>query len=186
VEGDERLRLFCALRLPADAVDALAEWQERKLGPALGGGSGGGARLVAPENLHLTLAFLGSRPAGDAARIGAALAEAARGSRELRLTVSGYRETRSVGMLTLDDDGGRAAALAARLHQRLEELGVYRRERRPWLPHITVLRFRERPRLRPELPELGEVGPSDAAVYISWLRPGGAQYEVSEAVSLGG
>ena len=28
-------------------------------------------------------------------------------------------------------------------------LGVYRREARPWLPHLTVLRFRERPRLRP-------------------------------------
>ena len=31
------------------------------------------------------------------------------------------------------------------------------RERRPWLPHVTVLRFRERPRLDPPLPELGNV-----------------------------
>src|SRR5215211_4532760 len=58
--------------------------------------------------------------------------------------------------------------------------------RRAWLPHVTVLRFRERPRLRPELPDLGEVSPSEAAVYSSVLRPTGAQYEILESVPLGG
>jgi 2'-5' RNA ligase len=98
--------------------------------------------------------------------------------------VRGHRETRSVGMLTFDDEGGRVTELAGRLHAALEELGAYRREARPWLPHLTVLRFRERPRLEPPLPELGEVSPSDAAVYSSVLRPGGARYEVLDAVSL--
>jgi 2'-5' RNA ligase len=89
-------------------------------------------------------------------------------------------------MLSFDDEGGRAAALAERLHAGLEELGLYRRESRRWLPHVTVLRFRDRPGLRPGLPELGEVVPSDAAVYLSRLRPGGAQYEALETVVLGG
>ena len=89
-------------------------------------------------------------------------------------------------MLTFDDEDGRGAALAGRLGEALEALGLYRREARPWLPHLTVLRFRERPRLRPPLPELGEVVPSDAAVFISRLRRDGAQYEVFEAVPLGG
>ena len=88
-------------------------------------------------------------------------------------------------MLTFDDDGGRGAALAGRLFDSLESLGLYRREARPWLPHVTVLRFRERPRLRPSLPGLDELTPSDAAVFISRLRPGGAQYDVLEAVPLG-
>ena len=87
-------------------------------------------------------------------------------------------------MLTFDDEAGRAAALAERLHAALEELGLYRREDRPWLAHLTVQRFRERPRLRPPLPELGEVAPSDAAVFMSRLRPHGAEYDVLEAVSL--
>ncbi len=104
----------------------------------------------------------------------------------MRLSLRGYRETRSVGMLTFDDEGDAATGLAERLQEGLEELGVYRREGRPWLPHVTVLRFRERPRLRPELPELGEVSPSDAAVFISRLRRGGAEYESVETVALGG
>ena len=103
-----------------------------------------------------------------------------------RLELRGYRETRSVGMLGFDDEGGRAAALAVELQTRLEALGIYERERRRWLPHVTVLRFRERPRLRPVLPELEPFVPSDAAAYLSRLRPGGAQYEVLESVPVGG
>ena len=58
-------------------------------------------------------------------------------------------------MLVLDDEAGARQRSPHALHERLEQLGVYQREARPWLPHVTVLRFRERPRLRPPLPELG-------------------------------
>ena len=81
---------------------------------------------------------------------------------------------------------GRATDLADDVHRRLERLGVYEREQRRWLPHLTVARFRRPPRLKPSLPDLGEVSPSEAAVYLSTLRPGGAQYEILESVSLGG
>ena len=87
-------------------------------------------------------------------------------------------------MLTFDDMDARGAALAGRLGESLEALGLYRREERPWLAHLTVLRFHDRPRLRPPLPELDEVVPSDAAVFISRLRPGGAVYESVEVVPL--
>jgi 2'-5' RNA ligase len=96
-----------------------------------------------------------------------------------------YRETRSVGMLVLNDLGGQATRLAEDLQGRLEGLGVYRREARPWLAHLTVVRFRERPRLQPPLPDLGEVSPSDAAAYHSVLRSSGAQYVVVESFALG-
>ena len=176
VGGDDRLRLFCGLPLPDRTLDALEPWQEQHLRE----------RIVPRENLHVTLAFLGSRPAADLEPIANALREATARARRPVLRAVRYRETRSVGMLVLDDEDGRATRLAGDLHGRLESLGVYRPEARAWLPHLTVVRFRERPRLRPPVPELGAFSPSDAAVYHSALRPGGAQYTVLESVALGG
>jgi RNA 2',3'-cyclic 3'-phosphodiesterase len=177
VEGRERLRLFCALRLPDDALDTLSAWQERELRDG---------RPVPRSNLHVTLAFLGHRPAAELAGIAAALRESAAAAEPIRLLPERYRETRSVGMLVLKDLAGTATAVAEDLFARLERLGVYRREQRGWLPHVTVLRFRRPPRLKPPLPELGEVVPSDAAAYVSELGPKGARYFVVESFVLGG
>jgi 2'-5' RNA ligase len=143
-------------------------------------------RVVPRGNLHVTVAFLGGRPPAEAAAIGAELRAAAGTAGAIRFRVQRYRETRSVGMVVLDDVGGHAAPFALDVFERLERLGVYERERRPWLPHVTVLRFRRPPGLRPTLPDLGELSPSGAAVYHSLLRPGGAQYVVLESKALGG
>lgn len=179
VGGRARLRLFCALTLPAQVVEAIGTWQRAELA--------GSARIVPRDHLHITLAFLGSRPAADLEPVAAELAAAAVDARlPLVLRVRRYRETRSVGMLVLDDEGGRAAALALDVQTRLERLGVYEREARPWLPHVTVLRFRTPPRLQPPTPDVGAFSPSGAAVYHSVLRSGGAQYEVLESFALGG
>jgi 2'-5' RNA ligase len=176
VGADERLRLFLALRLPDDVLDEIAAWQQGELR---------GVRLVPREHLHLTLAFLGHRPAGELDGIVEALRAAAGGAAEIRLTPVRYRETRSVGMLVLDDEDGRAAALACDVHERLERLGVYERESRAWLPHLTVARWRQRPRLRPGAPPVRTFVPSDAAAYLSRLRPGGAEYRVLASTALG-
>ncbi len=178
VPGDAKTRLFCALQLSDDTVDRLVAWQRTLPERAF--------RLVPAENLHVTLAFIGWLPTGETEAVRGALRDAALAARRPSLRVSGYRETRSVGMLVLDDEGGRAAALAADLAGRLEALGVYEREARAWLAHVTVVRFRVPPRLAPPLPDLGEVSPSDAAVYSSVLRSEGAQYAVLESVALGG
>jgi 2'-5' RNA ligase len=176
VAGDDPLRLFVALRLPEEELEALAAWQMQL--PA-------SVRVVPRQHLHVTLAFLGGRPARELAGIVAELrAAAGEASPEVRLTVSRYRETRCVAMLVLDDEGGRATALAEDVQGRLQALGVYRGEGRPWLPHLTVARFREQPRLRLEPPKRTFV-PSDAAAYLSRLRPGGAQYEVLASAALG-
>ena len=180
VGGDERLRLFLGLRPPDLALDVLEAWQAEHLERM---------RFVPREHLHVTLAFLGHRPAGELPGILDALRGAAAGVRgEIRLTPVRYRETRSVAMLVLDDEDGHAEALAVDVQGRLERLGVYRREGRTWLPHLTVGRFRERPGLRPDPPNRGTyvLIPSDASAYLSRLRPGGAQYEILESVPLGG
>jgi RNA 2',3'-cyclic 3'-phosphodiesterase len=176
VGGHDRLRLFCGLRLPESVLDAIAGWQAEHLR----------GRVVPRGNVHVTLAFLGFRPTGDLAPTTEALRKAAGSAAQPLFRAVRYRETRSVGMLVLEDDGGRATQLAGDLHERLEALGIYRREARPWLPHVTVVRFRERPRLRPPIPDLRAFAPSDAAVYHSALSPGGAQYTVLESAPLGG
>ena len=181
VERHERLRLFAALLLPDGAVSALAEWQEEALAGA------DGARVVPPANLHFTLAFLGSRPSSDVDAVAAVLAQAAARARPPVLAPDRYRETRSVGMLVLDDgEGQHATALAGDVGEELERLGVYTRERRPWLPHVTVLRFKRRPGLAPAPPDIGPLRPSRVALFQSVLRPGGAQYEILQSAPLGG
>jgi 2'-5' RNA ligase len=181
VEGDERIRLFLALELPDDVVADLRGWSGSQLEQ--------GRRL---DSFHVTLAFLGHRSRSELDGVLAVLRRSAAETARFELVPTRYRETRSVGMLVLDDPSGEAAGLATRLHGRLEELGVYRREARPWLPHVTVVRFRERSgersvrsRQHPPLPETGPFAPSGAAAFLSRLRPGGAQYEVIESYVLG-
>jgi 2'-5' RNA ligase len=159
-------------------VDGLVAWQA--------GLPAGAYRPVPRENLHVTLAFLGSRPAVEVGAIAAELAAAAADARPIVLQELRYRETRSVGMLVFRDEGEAAGSLAGDLHRRLQRLGVYEPERRRWLPHLTVVRFRERPRLASPLPGLGDVAPSGAAVFMSRLRPTGAEYVVVQEFPLGG
>jgi 2'-5' RNA ligase len=177
VAGDERIRLFCGLQLPGEAVAMLADWQRANLP---------GLRAVPPGNLHVTLCFLGARPGSDVPAVARELVAAAAQSGSVRLRADRYRETGSVAMIVCEDILGAGALLAADLGRRLERLGVYQPEPRPWLPHVTVARFRERPRLSPEPPDLGEVGVVRAALYSSSLRPTGAHYEALETAALGG
>jgi 2'-5' RNA ligase len=174
VEGDDRLRLFLALELPEAVADELARWSERHL-----------TRGRGLARFHVTLAFLGYTPRRELDPIADVLCEEAAATAPFELEPVRYRETRSVGMVVLADPSGGATDLAGRLHARLERLGVYVPERRPWLPHVTVLRFRTRPKLEPPLPELGAFAPSGVAAFLSRLHPTGARYEVLESCSLG-
>ena len=174
VDAHDRIRLFVALEVPPDVVVELVRWGERHLG-----------RGLPVESYHITLAFLGAQPRSAVAAIAAILSREAAATERFDLEPLRYRETRSVGMLVLADPSGRATSLANRVQGDLESLGVYERERRPWLPHVTVLRFRERPRLDPPLPEIGAFAPSGAAALLSRLHSSGAQYEVLESCSLG-
>lgn len=178
VERGEQIRLFCALDLPDDARGELSAWAARSLE--------GRGRLVPAENLHVTLAFLGHRPAGDVPAILGELRTAAAAARPAELRPLRYRQTRSVGMIVLDDVGGSATALADELHARLERLGVYRREGRPWLPHVTVLRSPERGGDLPEVANTCSIHVVRSALYRSSLAAGGARYDALETAALGG
>lgn len=172
-----RIRLFCALQLPDDTVRELASWQGERLRDG---------RIVPPEHLHATLAFLGSRPEGEVSAIARELRAASAAAEPCELVPERYRETRSVGMIVCRDPSGAATALAEDVQSRLEGLGVYRREQRPWLPHITVLRFKERAGLRPELANTCSIHVVRSALYRSSPGRGGARYDALETAALGG
>ena len=173
VGEDDRIRLFLALELPGEVEAELARWAASELT--------GGRRLSA---FHVTLAFLGGQPRGVVAPTLGVLRDEAGSTEPFELEPLRYRETSSVGMLVLADRSGAATSLATRLQSRLEELGVYVPERRQWLPHVTVIRFRVPPRLAPAPPLLGAFAPSGAAAFLSRLHPSGARYEVLESCPL--
>jgi 2'-5' RNA ligase len=89
-------------------------------------------------------------------------------------------------MIVLEDVGGVATALAGDLQERLERLGVFRREERPWLPHVTVLRRPERGGGLPDVANTCSIHVVRSALYRSSLAPGGARYDALETAALGG
>jgi len=176
VGRDATLRLFCALDLPDEASRSLSDWARSE---AVGG------RPLPADHLHVTLVFLGRRPAGDVPTVVSALGTAARGAVIGPLTVARWRTTASVGMLVLEDPTGAATALQARLACAVEDAGIFRPEARAWLPHVTVVRHRGRPAGSPRaLPVTRTFVPSGATAYLSRLHPSGARYEALARVPL--
>jgi 2'-5' RNA ligase len=178
VAGDERIRLFCALQLPDDSLDAVVAWQTRVLR--------GEGRVVPRENLHVTLAFLGACSVDAVEGVARELRAASAAAPPLELRPLRYRETRNVGMIVLDDPSGAATALAEDVQERLERLGVYRPDARRWLPHLTVLRFRKPEGVAPAVANMCSIHVVRSALYRSQLGRDGARYEVLETAALGG
>ena len=76
-------------------------------------------------------------------------------------------------MLVFDDEDGPRARSPRDLHGRLERLGVYERERRPWLPHVTVVRFRRAAAASPAAARPRRTSLRPARLFtIPVLRPG--------------
>jgi 2'-5' RNA ligase len=179
VEADGSVRLFLGLPVPPSWLEPLCAWQRANLAGSAS------LRLVPAPDLHATLVFLGYRAGSEVGSVSAALRTAASGREAPTFGIASYRETRTVAMLVLTDRDGLGAVVQRRLAEELARSGLYEPEARPWLPHVTVARVRERPPgLHPPLPLLDEARPSEVALYSSVLRSGGAQYEIIDSVAL--
>ena len=137
--GGERhvLRLFVAQELPLDTLRALEEWQRTVLARH------GEVRLN--HALHLTLAFLGDTPRERVDDLVAALGTVA--YEPCRLAASEVmflpqKGQKRVLALALGDMDHTLARLQAGVSAALAATGLYDPPRRPWLPHVTVARFR--------------------------------------------
>ncbi|MBV6634120.1 MAG: RNA 2',3'-cyclic phosphodiesterase [Alphaproteobacteria bacterium] len=137
------LRLFVGLPVPETAAHAITA--------CMGGLEG--ARWVSPENLHLTLRFIGDVDEAAASDIDAALGQITGDPVEISTTVLGHfgsgRTARNI-WLGVDHDHA-LEHLQAKI-ERCLQMARLEPEHRKFLPHVTLARFPRRD------------GPSSAAV----------------------
>ena len=169
------MRLFIALDLPAGVRAELAAWAQAAAPPEV--------RRVAPDNLHVTLAFLGTRGGDDAAAVRALLPDLARPLPELRTTGALWLPSRRPGVLTVAlEDEATLATLQQELVAALAAAIGFVAERRRFRPHVTVgrvprgTRIDTREPLAPALSPLAfEAG--RLTLYRSRTSADGAHYE---------
>jgi 2'-5' RNA ligase len=163
------LRAFVAVETPGPVRSALQEIQSGLKQINIR------ARWVRPENIHLTLKFLGSIPAGHVPSIGHALTEAARAHAPLSLTAvgmgvfPGLRRPR-VLWVGLSDRTNALSRLQQDIDARLAALG-FPREAKRFRGHVTIGRFGDS----------GPPGPVADALKQYGARVAGA-FEVREVV----
>lgn len=138
----EKIRSFIAIELPGEIKQALAELQRKfKAAGSLA------VKWVDPENIHLTLKFLGDIDADSPEKIVKALEEAANGITSFDI------EVRELGVFP---NMNRIQIIWVGLHGELEKLGQLQKhietslkplgfppENRPFTPHLTLARVRD-------------------------------------------
>jgi 2'-5' RNA ligase len=177
-----RARLFVALDLPEAVRDGIVAWGRGAL-------SDSALRPIAPEALHITLAFLGYLPEKEVPRLAAIVAASGSPAPSVELVEPVPRPERGRPRLfALPAASSATVALQAGLSERLVEARLYEPEGRPFWPHVTVARVRreERGSKRPAL--VGKrPGPLPKnlsqlfrcvrmTLYRSELKPQGAKY----------
>ena len=190
------IRAFVALLLEDGVRAAVAATVERlrPLGPAVA--------WVPPQNLHVTLHFLGAQSEERLVEAEDALADAAAGSAPVDVTFHGIGaypglERPRILWVGLAHGALEARRLQARVTDALATRG-FAREERPWHPHLTIGRVHDERRWRREAgPPLrgalaqaatttfGTQRVAEVALMRSDLSPTGARYTLRRAVRLG-
>ncbi len=176
------LRTFVAIDLPFAIQEALDRF-EKELQKAHAP-----VTWVKPERIHLTLKFLGDVAPDRIAEIQKSLERVAGSSPPFRLQPSGCGAFPSVKQMRvvwvgLREDGGGLNALQRAVEEAMVQLG-FKREERPFRPHLTLGRVKGRQHLR-SLQELlvdrqnfeaEAFDVTELILYKSELRPEGARY----------
>ncbi len=185
----ETIRAFVAIELSDEVKQALRNVQD-KLRGAPGSRE---VRWVAPENMHLTLKFLGNVDRARLTRYTAALEQAAAGIPRFNLTAHAlgcFPNTRKPNVIWVGLEGDLPTLL--RLVQQVEEAfgeAGLEREERAFSPHLTLGRVRReaRPVERAELgatierfprTDYGSIVAEKVHFIQSDLRPSGPVYSI--------
>ncbi len=181
------MRLFVALEIPSTVRENLADLLRtlRAVSPQ--------TRWIRPENLHVTLKFIGEVPEAKFSAIRSALT-VVRSDQSVRL------EFRGLGFFPNEkhprvfwagiEASPNLKILAAEIEQATEKLSI-QREKRPFSAHLTLARF-EPPRLAEQLRaaiqehagrDFGSLRTSQFHLIESKLKPSGAEYTTVESFS---
>jgi 2'-5' RNA ligase len=182
-------RLFVAVDPPPQACEELAAWTRgASAGLGLRAGKGGRPplRLLAPETLHLTLCFLGSRPVAEIDAIAGVLSSGGGPVGELRVGAPVWLPARRPRALAVEvaDDGGELRALHTDVSRAIAAVSSWEPERRRFRAHVTLARVGAGSVLRSSRGELSlpatpplRFTPAALILYRSWLSRAGASYE---------
>jgi 2'-5' RNA ligase len=176
------IRSFIAIELPEETRRTLTAIQEQLKQ------TGAGVRWVKPGSIHLTLKFLGNILPAQVDDIAAAAAQIVRDESPITLCAAGLgafpsqRKPRVI-WVGLRGEVERLVSIQARIENALETLG-FAQEQRPFRPHLTIGRVKDRRRLQTlidamttqELPEFNSFDAAEIILYKSDLRPTGAIY----------
>jgi RNA 2',3'-cyclic 3'-phosphodiesterase len=135
-----------------------------------------GGRAVAPENLHLTLAFLGERPATMVPDLCALASEIDVTPFTLLLDDLGYWRKTGIAWLSTGKRAPELLVLRERMVAALATLRIVIDERR-FMPHVTLARRVESTLARRLAPPI-DWNVDSFALVTSTLDRGGVRYEV--------
>jgi 2'-5' RNA ligase len=183
------LRTFVAIELSDEARAVLTDVQNRlkKVAPP------NTVRWTAPENIHLTLHFLGEVAAADVEKIETALETVAATSPFFSLALADigcFPNLRRPRIIWTGAQGNKAAleALHRKLGQALAETIGFKPDNRPYSPHLTLGRVKDKVPAQqlaqlgqaldrePAIGRLVELPVSEICLMKSELKPSGPVY----------
>ena len=183
------IRTFIALELPPSLISLLAKVQEDLQSMGLR------AKWVRPENIHLTLKFLGNTNSVDIDKIGGAMVDAVGKINTFNLVAEGIGvfpgiKRPRVIWVGLKGQIQLLFAMQRLLEDNLAALG-YKKEKRPFKGHLTLGRFKQSVNpntIRRVLQELGDLTIEEFTArrvifYKSDLKPTGAVYSQLQRAS---
>ena len=137
---DEMMRTFIAIELPPEARDEIVSLQ------ATLKKAGADVKWVEPENIHLSLRFIGDAGPDKAEEIKKQLAGTAAGSKAFEFTMKGIGAFPDLSFpkviwAGVDRGAAESARLAENLEVKLRAIGIAGEERK-FHPHITLGRVR--------------------------------------------
>jgi 2'-5' RNA ligase len=184
------LRSFIAIELPEAVISALSEFQQelKKYGADV--------RWVKPQNIHLTLKFLGNIDDKDSDRIKKAIEGISKNCSYFDIRIKGtgvFPNMKNPRVLWIGvSENGILGGLQKAIEEAMSSLG-FEKEDREFAPHLTLGRFRssygkesllEKIELNRDR-EFGHIPVRMVSLMKSDLSPAGAKYSRVAEIPLG-